>query len=205
MPDVTRTFVALDVPRALMPRFTRLQDELAADVPGVRWSGAGQAHLTLVFLGDVPHADLAAVCRAVEEATAGTPRFELSLQGVGVFPDVQRPRVIWTGVAGSGLETLVALQAAVASAAAKSGYPGDSRPYRPHVTLGRFDAGPRGRKPGRKVEPARPEDLSKLLLRRAKWSAGPFVVQEVITYSSTLTPEGSVYAPLARARLKSSP
>jgi hypothetical protein len=39
------------------------------------------------------------------------------------------------------------------------------------------------------------------LQRRGHWSAGPFRVGEVVTFASTLAPDGPSYTPLARAPL----
>ena len=56
MPDTTRTFVAVAVPPSLTPRLERLQTELAGEVPEARWAATPPFHVTLAFLGDVPHA-----------------------------------------------------------------------------------------------------------------------------------------------------
>lgn len=196
MPDTTRTFVAVAVPDALTPRLRRLQQGLAPDMPGAKWVEAPPFHVTLAFLGDVPHAELNDVCKAVGEVCAGFPPLELSLEAVGAFPDGARPRVIWTGVAGAGLDGLLRLQAAVAAAVARVGYPTDSRPFHPHVTLAHIKSGK-----GRGASPV-PRDVTHFLDRRRTWTAGPFRVVEAVTFASTLNPDGPVYTALARAPLK---
>lgn len=199
MPDTTRTFIAAVVPDALAPRLRRLQRELAVEVPDAHWADTPPFHLTLAFLGDVPHADLNALCLAVAEAAAASAPLELTLTGPGAFPDPARPRVLWAGVGGPGLETLGQLQAAVAAAAKRSGYPADSQPFHPHVTLARMRTG-RGR--GRRGGPASAPDLTAVLQRWRGWKAGPFRVGEVVVFSSDLTPEGPVHAVLARGPLR---
>ena len=204
MPDSTRTFVALAVPQTLEPRLTRLRSQLADELPAVRWAES-PFHLTIAFLGDVSHTDLSRVCSAIGGAASAFGPMELSLAGVGVFPNPERPRVIWAGVTGPGLDTLTALQAAVAEATARAGYPSDAQPFHPHVTLGRFKTVPRGGgkagQPGPPISALDPADLLDSFHRRRRWSAGPFTVTEVVTYSSNLTREGPDYAALARARL----
>ena len=192
---------------ALEPKLRRLQQGLAPDLPGVRWVDPTSLHITLAFLGDVPHADLTAVCRAVVEAAEGVAPFDLELSGVGVFPGVERPRVLWAGVVGTGLPAVGALQSRVAGAVAGLGFPPDKQAFHPHVTIGRFDAG-RGRGKGRKGPPegggggAPTLDLSYLIGRRRDWTAGPYTVSEAVVYASTLTRDGPVYDPIARAPLK---
>jgi 2'-5' RNA ligase len=191
MPRTTRTFVAVEVPEALGAKLSRLQTLLAPECPGVRWTATTPFHLTLAFLGDVDDRDLNDVCGAVAGAAEGFEPFELRIEGVGVFPNPQRPRSVWSGLAGSGVETLVSLQGKVAEAVARAKYPADEKGFRPHVTLGRVK---HGRPPAGNLGP--------LLNQYRGWSAGSFRVDEVVTFASTLTPEGPVYAPLGRALLK---
>jgi 2'-5' RNA ligase len=203
MPDTTRTFIAVAVPELLAPRLRRLQQGLAGEVPEARWDMAMPFHVTLAFLGDVPHTDLNDVCKTVADAAVVFPRLELLLGAPGAFPDPVRPRVIWAGVGGPGLDGLCALQAAIAAAVARAGYRGDSQPFHPHVTLARIKTGKeRGGGRGRQGSPAASHDLTAILQRRRHWKAGPFQVAEAITFSSTLTPDGPLYARLARAPLR---
>lgn len=190
MPDTTRTFLAVAVPEALEPRVARLRARLEAEVPEGRWGATRPWHVTLAFLGDVPHADLNAVCLAAEETSARFERFELTLHGVGAFPDASRPRVVWAGVDGPGLDTLRQLQLELVAALAAPGYRPEAQPFRPHVTLGRLRSGR-----------DRTRDLTGTLSQFRGWSAGPFRVDEVVTFASTTTPEGPAYVPLGRARL----
>jgi RNA 2',3'-cyclic 3'-phosphodiesterase len=190
MPDTTRTFLALALPSAISPKLERLQSRLEQDLHQGRLSTPRPWHITLAFLGDVPHIDLLAVCRTTEEVAARNPRLALKLQGVGAFPDATRPRVIWAGLADPGLEALMKLQSELAKSLASLGFPGDHRPYHPHLTLGRLN-------PKRGTN----SDISRILTRFAAWSAGPITFAEVVVFSSTLSPDGPEYAPLGRGRL----
>jgi 2'-5' RNA ligase len=185
----TRTFVALDVAEAQGQKLAHLQELLAPDLAGLRLT-TRPFHLTLAFLGDVDDTALNDVCRAAATAAAGFAPFELRLEGLGVFPNPARPRTLWVGLTGPGLEPLAALQKEVARAVAGAGYPPDDDRFHPHVTLGRL-------KPGRGPGP----DANPLLKHYRGWSAGSFRVAEAVTYASTLTPDGPLYAPLGTAPL----
>jgi 2'-5' RNA ligase len=63
------------------------------------------------------------------------------------------------------------------------------------VTLARFKD-----RPGRGPE-GRNSNLEDLLRQHQGWSAGAFEVTEVVTFASTLGPNGPAYTALARARL----
>jgi len=197
MADTTRTFIAVAVPEALSPRLARLRQNMTGEVPSARWVETAPHHVTLGFLGDVAHADLSDVCRVTADAAATFAPFELTLNGLGAFPDPARPRVIWAGVGCEGVEDLRALQAILAKVVGAVGYPGDSRPFRPHVTLAFIDADK-----GRKGPRVPPPDLTTTLDRRKNWSAGPFLVNEATVFASTLTREGPSYDRIGRAPLR---
>lgn len=187
MSSTTRTFIAVAVPETLVTKLRRLQQQLAGEVPEARWETTLPFHITLAFLGDVDNTDLSPLCRAVAEATSRLGRFNLKLQGLGAFPSPTKPRTVWTEADGPGL---VALQAEVASAAAKLNYRTEARTFHPHVTLGRF--GPKNRAE---------RDLTPLFNHYKTWHAGPFTVSEAVVFSSVLNREGASYAALGRAPL----
>ena len=150
------------------------------------------AHLTLAFLGEVDHADLASVCRAVAEASAPFSPFELRIRGLGAFPDPARPRVVWAGIEGD-LETLGALQRALVSGLSKAGYrPADDR-FHPHVTLGRVKG---GRGPSPDLRP--PVRRFKATLGWNSWR--PFAASEAVSYvPRPSTPKAPITTPWRRS------
>jgi 2'-5' RNA ligase len=191
MPSSSRTFIALPIPQVQRNRLGRLQGLIAPELPNARWTEPDQFHLTLAFIGDVPDVDLNHFCRAVGEAAVGFDPFVINLQSLGAFPDADRPRVVWVGVTGPGLEVLAGLQEAVASAAAEAGFPPEDDRFHPHVTLGRVKS-----KKGQEVE------ISRLIPHYRSWAAGQFTASEVLVYASTMTPEGHGYMVLSRAPLR---
>lgn len=177
-----RLFIALGIPPEAREELARLQGWLRG-LP-VRWVDPAGVHLTLQFLGEAAETSAPALL----EALAGLPAapFALGLEGLGAFPDLRRPRVLWVGLGGD-LAALARLQAAVLAATAPLGFAPEARPFRPHLTLGRVrqDAGPEERRAvGRAVgHAAPPAPLS--------WEAGAPTL-----YQSTLTPAGAVYTAL---------
>jgi len=198
MAQTTRTFLAIDVPPPVSERLAKLQSRLAPLVPAFRWGDSTHFHMTLAFLGDVPFAELNEVCDAAKKAARSCRRFEVRVAGLGAFPKPERPRVVWAGFDGPGLEPLAELHKAVLANLRRIGRtPEDSR-FTPHVTLGRLRT---GRDKSRPPTPC--PDLSPLIEQHKDWAAGEFTVGEVVAYSSTLTPEGPTHAPLARGALAS--
>jgi 2'-5' RNA ligase len=60
---------------------------------------------------------------------------DLSLEGVGAFPSVDRPRVLWVGIRPNPAATR--LYHTVEDACAALGVPREERAFHPHVTIGR--------------------------------------------------------------------
>jgi RNA 2',3'-cyclic 3'-phosphodiesterase len=190
MPELTRTFIGISIAEPRERRLLKIQESLRAQLPECRWVTTMPFHLTLAFLGDVQDTDLNLLCRAVTSASSAFAGFELTIQGLGVFPSVDRPRVLWAGVEMVGVCPLFELRAAVAAAAEKVGYRADDARFHPHVTLGRI----KGENAGR--------NLAGLLDRHKTWSGGEFRVREITTFSSTRGPSGQEYAVLGHAPLK---
>ena len=170
-----RLFVALELPPTLQQRLADLPMEL----PGLRRLAAEQLHVTLYFIGDrAPANDVRA---ALTELHA--PPLALALQGTGR----------WTGVLWAGVQqqaTLSDLQQRVTHALASCGLEPDPRPFRPHVTLGRFPA----RRP--------PAGLDAWLRTQRKLGSPPAPVREFCLYSSELAPTGARYRILQRFPLR---
>src|SRR5215470_1454932 len=136
---MTRAFVAV-----LLDEGTRaaVADEIERLRPlgkAVAWVPAGNLHFTLKFLGEQTDARLADAALAIDEAAAGIQRFRLALHGVGGFPGMERPRILWVGVA-EGALSLRTLQARVETSLGQRAFSPDARPWHPHLTIGRvFD------------------------------------------------------------------
>ncbi len=184
-----RTFIAIDVDRTIRDRCLALQESLARSGAELKWVEAENIHLTLLFLGEVEDRTLAALCRAVDEGCATHRPFSMSVESVGCFPNPRRPRIVWVGV-GAGADEVTALHDALEPPLLELGcYRREQRAYSPHITLGRIKG------------EAATDDLATALAKQAKWRGGETTVREVQVYSSELTPRGSIYTVLSRAKL----
>jgi 2'-5' RNA ligase len=185
-----RCFVAIDLAPDVRAAVARTQAALRAAAPraDVRWADATQFHLTLKFLGAVPDARVAAVSQAVDEAAAVGP-IAVAAGGLGGFPSLGRPRVLWVGIA-RGVAEIAALAAAVDRATAGLGFPPESRPFRGHLTVARVRS-PRGL-------PA----LVEAVRAAGAPDFGAWTVSEVVLYESRLRPTGAVHVPVSRHALR---
>lgn len=185
-----RMFIAVDPPADVARAITQVVDRLRAAGVEAAWTDAAQLHLTLHFLGDeVDDADLHRICVAMDEAAAAVPPFRIAFGGVGAFPDVRRPRVVWLGVC-EGAADLTGLHDALADRLVPIGFHPEARGFRPHLTLGRVRD--RGDAAGA---------LGTALASVAGVPAAEMRVQRIVLYESRLSKTGAEHDRLHVAAL----
>jgi 2'-5' RNA ligase len=183
-----RCFVAADVPPSVAAALGSLQEGLKRHRLPVRWVRPANIHLTLKFLGDIRSEDVGRVTEAVTAATAAAAPLALGIRGLGVFPGIKNPRIVWGGLRGD-TAALIGLQAAIDSRFEAVGFAREKRPFKAHLTLGRFNG---------HVDAGR---LADVVLAFGDFMSDPFTVGAVTLFKSDLRPSGAVYSPLARIPL----
>lgn len=130
-----RAFLAIPLPAEVIRNSLQVQKELAAVLPGVRWVRPEGMHLTLRFFASIDEETLDRIGEVMLSVGCLCSPFQVEVRGVGAFPSPNRPRVLWLGIRRD--ESLQALYAALEGALEDIGIPPESRPFRPHLTLGR--------------------------------------------------------------------
>ncbi len=185
---LVRTFVAVPVDAPVREAVARWQERLAAPGDGIKWVEPHNLHLTVAFLGDLEPEDVTRVQAAVARGSAGHPPITLHFGGFGVFPGWHAPRVLWIG-AEEGAAELTALANSVAAALLDAGFRLDERPYRPHLTVGRWRT-PAGAERVRAAVAGKPSGLPSCRIDR------------VDIMASRLTPRGPVYSRMGHVALQ---
>lgn len=183
-----RLFIAINVPGALAAHLANEQRALGGRQAPVKWIDPAGAHITLQFLGAVSAQHSAALLPAIEVAAQDIQPFTLRLKGLGAFPNLRRPRVIWAGVEGQ-ISTLEALQRRVVQQTAPLGFAPEERPFRPHITLGRVREG---------AGPAAVERLGRAIAERTFSVREIWRVEHVSLMRSELHPSGARYTALGQ-------
>ena len=101
----------------------------------IRWTDSGNIHLTLKFIGAADEVMAARVAAALVTARIAVAPFRLRFSGFGKFPAGADLHVFWAGVEES--QSLLALFAAIEEALLPLGIKRETRPFYPHLTLGR--------------------------------------------------------------------
>ena len=180
-----RSFLAIDPPEEIRREIGRIQNRLKKMVRGdVRWVRPESIHLTLKFFGDIRPEVIESLSAVTGRAAAEVGPFKLAIGGTGVFPDMNRPRVIWLGMDGE-VEGLASFQMGLERALAEIGFPAEARSFRPHLTLGRIRS-PKG-----------PSGLAGALEQAKTDAVATFTATGLCMFKSDLTPRGAVYTRLA--------
>ena len=188
-----RAFIAIELDESIKDGLTELQERLKGKVPrgSVRWVRTAGIHLTLKFLGDVPADQIGEITRALQKSCQGFAPFSLSCGGLGCFPTLKRPRVVWVGIQ-EETGTLAQLQKAIEENVAPLGYPTEKRKFSPHLTLGRVQ---------RRVSSGDRRRLGELVGASEIGMLGQMEVRSVNLIRSDLRPSGAVYTRLAEVEL----
>ncbi len=199
-----RTFVAVELSAELREALTSVQNHLrksfqsrSSSDPRIQWVKPDGIHLTLKFLGEIAEALVVDIRTALTPAVSRFPRFRVEIQGLGGFPDLRAPRVLWVGVTGPGVRTqpdegtepgnpLVHLARTIDQVLEPLGFAPETKPFHPHLTLARIKE--RSREVGRVMadrggaEPVGP--------------LGTLGINGVALVKSDLKPSGAVYTRL---------
>src|SRR6266498_623193 len=189
--SLLRAFIAVEIPLAIRQTICNTISDLRNSTGSlVRWVPLENMHLTLKFLGDTSPTNVDMLSQMIRAEADLFHCFDLLLSGIGSFPSLKRPRVIYIGVqAPVALETL---QRGIESASHRLGYESEERGFSPHLTIGRVK---------QNVAGTEQQTIRRALEETKIDSLGSARVDSVHLYKSDLQPTGSVYTRLFTAPL----
>ena len=191
--ETARSFIAVELPDEVRKEMGKLQESLKTRRQEfVKWVSPESIHLTLKFLGDIALTKVAEITGAMEESVTGIAPFKLHIENLGVFPNLKRIQVIWTGLTGD-LNSLRRIQKNIEENMYVLGYPEEQREFTPHLTLGRVRFQP---------SPEETQNFVKLLTSTVYKSAYEINIESVNLMKSQLTPQGAKYSRLGTVPLK---
>ncbi len=189
MTNNIRSFIAIELPGQVIEAIKKIQEDLCKYRLNIRWVRPENIHLTLKFLGNISEEDVAPITGVLRIAADTTAPFHLRGQGIGIFPGISRPRVVWVGMSGD-VEPLKQFQFNVEEGLEELGFPKEGRPFRAHLTLGRVKG-----------------KLDKRILLEAieqcgNFQSDSFTADSTILFRSDLRRNGAVYTKLAEVPLR---
>ncbi len=185
-----RSFLAFELPPEIREKIGEVSIELQKLTLPVRWVKVTNIHLTIIFLGYVDEDKIDDIKEKVNLVVQRFSIFKTRLNGIGVFPNWRKPRVIWIGL-GEEIERLSNLREELQTELKVLGFKPEKRPFAPHLTIGRF-----------KGLVDRDEELKSILDRYHDLSGDLQYLNELVLFKSDLKPDGPVYTKMATWQLR---
>lgn len=189
-----RTFIAAEIPLSIQTSIQKQVDGLRHRIgnSSVRWVPAQNMHLTLKFLGEVSQTDVGILTGILRAEAESRSAFDITISGLGSFPNSKRASVLFIGIQAPA--ELEALQRGIESACVRAGYRPETRPFSPHLTIGRVRRG---------VTSSDRTKIRRTLDEFKIDSLGTARVDSIHLFKSELQPGGAVYTKLFSAPLHS--
>jgi 2'-5' RNA ligase len=188
-----RSFIAIELPADVRSALAELQAGLRTNnPPQVKWVDPDSIHLTLKFLGNIPAAKINDIGDALVQVARDFSPLSLEVQGLGVFPDFRRVRVVWVSLGGD-ISQLKQLQQRIDSSLMPLGFARESRPFTPHLTLARVRE---------RATPAEQQQLGQIISDARFKTTHRFTAESISLMQSQLTTGGAIYRQITAVGLK---
>ncbi|MCK4859856.1 MAG: RNA 2',3'-cyclic phosphodiesterase [Candidatus Omnitrophica bacterium] len=183
-----RLFIAITLNPEIQKELNSLQERFVS-FEGIRWIKSQNIHLTLKFLGEVNEQKISLIKQAMQKAGKGISPFSANFVGLGVFPNLKAPRVIWIGIASE--KEVVIIQQRLEKELEIFGFSPEKRKFQPHLTLGRVKLLQDKKGFTKEIKELEQVSLSSKLS-----------VDKIELIKSNLSPEGAVYSSVHKCRLE---
>ena len=177
-----RAFLAISLNPEVRSSLESFQKQVKGLLPPIKWVNPQSLHVTVKFLGDVEENRLEPLHRTIESVVQEFSSFSLQIEGIGGFPHLRAPRVLWAGISGQ-VEELHMLVLHVEEALALLDFPMETKPFHSHLTLARI------RENSRDVGVA----LSQSNALAPQKFFGKLNVTQLSLFRSELKPTGAIY------------
>ena len=186
--ESVRAFIAIALPPEICLALSDCISRIKQHHGDIKWVRTEGLHITLKFLGDIQPGRVEEIASSLSQIGSACPAFEISIEGAGAFPGMQRPRIIWTGIR-QGAEELIRLASQIDGAMETFGFEPEGRPFKPHITLGRVRS---------------PKNIRETMeaVKNQTGIFGTFRANAIILMQSVLKPTGAEYTPLHQFQIQ---
>lgn len=182
MSEMIRSFIAFDINNeTVLQRFTHVQDKLVQIGADLKLVQPQNIHVTMRFLGDIKPVMVDSVYDAMKKVSFSA--FNCEIRGIGVFPDLRYPRVVWAGIR-NGANELRSVFTQLEPSLQQLGFNPDSKGFSPHLTLARVKTG------------RNKAELARCIQELVDFDCGVVRADCLRLKKSVLTPKGPVYSML---------
>jgi 2'-5' RNA ligase len=185
MSQTIRSFVAFDIDNQLvLQRLGEAQSTLAKTGADLSLVKPQNIHITLRFLGDIVPAMVERIDREMQSIIFSP--FEVEIRGMGVFPNLKYPRVVWAGIQ-QGAKELKNVFEQLESRLQHLGFAPDNKGFSPHLTIARVRTG------------RNKQELANCVNESSGYEFGKVHAEYLRLKKSILTPQGPIYSTLKEA------
>ncbi|MBR0472166.1 MAG: RNA 2',3'-cyclic phosphodiesterase [Methanosphaera sp.] len=182
-----RTFLAIEIEDYIKNKINETQHIIQEkDAGKIKYVETENIHLTLKFFGEINEDQLDDIKKAINKIIVKYDQYSLKVVNLGAFPNIYRPRVIWTGIKDNKVTSNLIRD--LDNEFNKLGFRKEKE-YVPHITIGRV----------KKIEDK--EELSSALKLLKKRYHGKMEVKKICLKSSKLTSDGPIYKNIAEFKL----
>jgi 2'-5' RNA ligase len=182
MPEIIRSFVAFDVnDESVRKRMGDVQSLLTGTKAHLKLVQPQNIHVTLRFLGNITPNTVGKIFDEMKKVQF-TP-FDVIISGIGAFPHLRYPRVVWAGIT-EGAEQLRNVFSQLEPRLRSLGFAPDTKGFSPHLTIARVKSG------------RNKAELVKFINENANYDFGVIKADCLKLKRSELTPKGPIYSTL---------
>lgn len=182
MPEAIRSFIAFDIDdQSILKKFADVQNLLVKTGADLKLVEPKNIHVTVRFLGNIT---LPTVEKVFEEMKkVQFIPFNIKICGVGAFPNLRYPRVVWAGIT-EGADQLRSIFNQLEPRLRSLGFAPDPKGFSPHLTIARVKSG------------RNKAELGGFIIENANYEFGVIQATCLRLKKSDLTPKGPIYSTL---------
>ena len=177
MPESIRSFLAFDIESdTVLNRLATAQRQLFQTGADLKLVEPQNIHITIRFLGSITPT-------MPEKIFDEMKQLKFQIKGLGAFPDLRYPRVVWAGIT-TGADQLKNVFSQLEPRLRGLGFTPDSKGFSPHLTIARVRSG------------RNKQQLGEFITKNANYEFGAVNAKCLRLKKSDLTPRGPVYSTL---------
>lgn len=182
MSEKIRSFIAFDMENEqVLSRLTAAQKLLQETGADLKFVAPQNIHITMRFLGDISLSMVDKIHEALKNVKFSP--FSIQLCGLGVFPSLNYPRVVWAGMT-EGVEELKSIFSQLEPQIRALGFAADAYGFSPHLTIARVRSGDNK------------QLLAELVTKKSDYDFGTIKANCLRLKRSQLSPKGPTYSTL---------
>jgi len=182
MSETIRSFIAFDIDsETVLQKMTEVQNLLAITKADLKLVEPKNIHITIRFLGNINTNMTEKIFEEMKKVQFTL--FDIKIHGIGAFPNLRYPRVLWTGIT-EGADQLRNIFNQLEPRLRGLGFAPDPKGFSPHLTIARVKSG------RNKVE------LASFMNENVNYEFGIVKAACLRLKKSDLTPKGPIYSTL---------